>query len=145
MRRFVSILIAVVTLCAALSGCGWVRAGNRSPNKPTAFVLRGYASVAGAPAGQPGAECQVPASGIGANTPVHVSDPSGHALATGALRDGVLAADGSAYRCNFAFEIYGVPGGHATYEISVNDRPPVSFPATELREDKPAVIRVANP
>ncbi|NJC70925.1 hypothetical protein HC031_14545 [Planosporangium thailandense] len=142
MRRFLSTVIAVVTLCAALSGCGWVRAGNRSPNKPTAFVLRGYASVAGAPAGQPGAACEVPASGIGPNAPVHVADPPGHALATGTLRDGVLATDGTGYRCNFAFEIYGVPGGHTTYEISVNDRPPVSFPAEELRQDKPAVIPI---
>ncbi|HEV7900027.1 MAG TPA: hypothetical protein VGP31_19515 [Planosporangium sp.] len=133
-----------MTLCAAVSGCGWLRAGGASNTKPSGFVLRGYVAVAGAPAGQVGSPCQVPAAGIAASTPVRVSDPPGHALATGALRPGVLAADGSAYRCNFPFEIYGVPGGHNTYDISVDDRPPMSFPAGELRQDKSAVIPV-NP
>jgi hypothetical protein len=129
-------------LCAALSGCGWLRAGGASPNKPSGFVLRGYVSVAGAPAGQAGDPCRLPATGIAANAPVRVTDPPDHTLATGALGTGVLAADGSAYRCNFPFEVPAVPGGHHTYEISVDGRPAVSFPADELRQDKPAVITV---
>jgi hypothetical protein len=144
-RRFVSTVIAVVALCAVLSGCGWLRAGGASHNKPSGFVLRGYVSVAGAPAGQPGEPCQAPTAGIAANAPVRVSDPPDHPLATGALGAGVLAADGSAYRCNFPFELPGVPGGHNTYEISVDNRQPVSFPAGELRQDKPAVITVPAP
>ncbi|MCW2639617.1 MAG: hypothetical protein JWP76_1923 [Dactylosporangium sp.] len=142
MRRFVFTVIAVAALCAALSGCGWLRAGGASHNKPSGFVLRGYVTVAGAPAGQPGDPCQVSTAGITANAPVRVTDPPDHTLATGTLRAGVLAVEGSAYRCNFAFELPGVPGGHNTYEVSVDDRQPVSFPAVELRQDKPAVITV---
>jgi hypothetical protein len=141
-RRFVSTVIAVVALCAVLAGCGWLRAGGASSNKPSGFVLRGYVTVADAAAGAPGTPCQATAAGVAANAPVRVSDPPDHPLATGALGAGVLAADGSAYRCNFPFEIPGVPGGHSTYEISVDNRPPVSFPATELRQDKPAVITI---
>jgi hypothetical protein len=141
-RRFVSTVIAGLALFVALSGCGWLRAGGVSHNKPSGFVLRGYVSVAGAPAGQPGDPCQVPTTGIAASAPVRVSDPPDRALATGALGTGVLAADGSAYRCNFPFELAGVPGGHQSYEISVDNRQPVSFPAEELRQDKPAVIPV---
>ncbi|NJC81296.1 hypothetical protein [Planosporangium mesophilum] len=144
MRRFVTTLV-VVALCAALSGCGWLRAGGQSRTKPNGFVLRGYATVAGAPAGQVGSPCQVPNSGIAPGTPLKVTDPPDHTLAIGTLGGGVLAADGGTYRCNFPFEIYGVPGGHTTYEISVDNRPPVRFPADELRQDKPAVILVDAP
>jgi hypothetical protein len=140
-RRFVSIVIALAALCAALSGCGWLRAGGVSHTKPSGFVLRGYVTVAGAPAGQVGDPCRAPTAGIIPNAPVRVTDPPDHTLATGALGAGVLA-DGSGYRCNFPFEIPGVPGGHQTYEISVDGRPAVSFPADELRQDKPAVITV---
>jgi hypothetical protein len=141
-RRFVSTLIALATLCAALSGCGWLGANSASRNKPSAFVLRGYVSVAGAAAGQSGAECQAPSAGITATSPVQVTDPPGHVLTTGVLGPGVLATDGGAYHCNFPFELPGVPGGHNEYGIRVGDRPAVSFPATELRQDKPAVIAV---
>jgi hypothetical protein len=141
-RRFVSTLIAMATLCATLSGCGWLGAGGASRNKPSAFVLRGYVSVAGAAAGQPGEPCQAPAAGVATATPVQVSDPPGQVLTTGALGSGVLAADDGAYHCNFPFELPGVPGDHSTYGIQVGDRPRVNFPATELRQDKPAVIAV---
>ncbi|MGC9668889.1 hypothetical protein ACNTMW_20315 [Planosporangium sp. 12N6] len=144
MRRFVSSALALVTTCTVLTGCGWWRAGGESHTKPSGFVLRGYVTVAGAPAGPVGGPCQVPAPGIAQNTPVRVSDPPGTTLGTGALGAGVLAADGEAYRCNFPFEIDGVPGGHTTYQVSVDDRSPVTFPADELRQDKPAVIPV-NP
>jgi hypothetical protein len=141
-RRFVSTAIVVVALSGVLSGCGWLRAGRAGDNKPSGFVLRGYVTVAGAPAGKPGAPCEVPTTGIAANAPVRVSGPPDHTLATGALGAGVLAAEGSAYRCNFPFVVPDVPGGHSTYEISVDNRPQVSFPATELRQDKPAVISI---
>jgi hypothetical protein len=133
-------VLVVVTAGAGLSGCGWLRAGGVSHTKPSGFVLRGYVTVAGASSGSAGAPCQ--ATVIAAADPVRVTDPPDHALATGALGAGVLARDGSGYRCNFPFEIGQVPGGHDSYEISVAGRPPVTFPATELRQDKPAVIQV---
>ncbi|MDT5035284.1 MAG: hypothetical protein QOE03_469 [Micromonosporaceae bacterium] len=106
-------------------------------------MLRGYVSVAGAPTGRSGTPCDVPATGIGANAPVRVTDPTDRTLlGTGVLGAGVLAADGNAYRCNFGFEIAGVAGGRDRYAISAAGRPAVLFEATELRQDKPAVIRV---
>jgi hypothetical protein len=141
-RRFVSIVLALVAVYAGLTGCGWLRAGGASPTKPSGFVLRGYVTVAAAPTGQVGSPCQVSVPGITPNAPVRVSDPPDRTLGTGALGPGVLAADGGGYRCNFPFEIPGVPGGHNAYAISVDALPPVSFPAAELRQDKPAVITV---
>jgi hypothetical protein len=141
-RRSLSTVTVAAALYASLSGCGWLHAGGASPNKPSGFVLRGYVSVAGAPAGAPGTPCQVPTAGIAANAPVQVSDPPNRSLATSVLGAGVIATDGTAYRCNFPFEVPGVPGGHASYQISVSGRSPVSFPATELRQDKPAVITI---
>ena len=45
-------------------------------------------------------------------------------------------------RCNFGFQITGVPGGVDQYVIGVGNRPAVSFLAHDLRSDKPAVIVV---
>jgi hypothetical protein len=135
-------LLALLAAAVGLTGCGWLQAGDVSHVKPSGFVLRGYVSVAGAPTGRPGTSCQVPATGITANAPVRVTDAADRSLGAGVLGAGVLAADGAAYRCNFPFEITGVAGGHDRYAISAAGRPAVLFPATELRQDKPAVIRV---
>ncbi len=145
MRRIVLAVLIGTAAGAALSGCGWLRAGNVSHTKPSGFVLRGYVAVAGAPSGTAGAPCQTQSLGVAANDPVLVTDPPGRTLATGVLGAGVLALDGpngNAYRCNFPFEIPGVAGGHNSYEISVAGRPAESFPAADLRQDKPAVITV---
>jgi hypothetical protein len=139
---FAVTVLAVTTAVGALSGCGWVKAGNVSHIKPSGFVLRGYVSVARAPNGPTGSPCQTPSAGITANDPVVVTDPADHVLATGVLGSGVLAADGGGYRCNFPFQISGVAGGHGSYGISPAGRPAVIFAATELRQDKPAVIGV---
>jgi hypothetical protein len=135
-------LLTVVAAGAGLTGCGWLKAGDVSHVKPSGFVLRGYVSVAGAPTGEPGTSCQVPATGISANAPVRVTDAADRALGAGVLGAGVLAADGNTYRCNFPFEIANVAGGRDRYAISAAGRPAVLFGATELRQDKPAVIRV---
>jgi hypothetical protein len=150
-RRIVLAVLIGTAVGTALSGCGWLRAGNVSHTKPSGFVLRGYVTVAGAPSGTAGSPCQMQSLGVAANDPVLVTDPPGRTLATGVLGAGVLAPDspggpggpgGNVYRCNFPFEIPGVAGGHNSYEISIAGRPAVSFPATELRQDKPAVITV---
>jgi hypothetical protein len=144
-RRIVLAVLIGTTAGAALSGCGWLRAGNVSHTKPSGFVLRGYVTVAGAPSGTAGAPCRTQSLGVAANDPVLVTDPPGRTLATGVLGAGVLALDGpdsNTYRCNFPFEIPGVAGGHNSYEISIAGRPAVSFPAADLRRDKPAVITV---
>lgn len=109
-------------------------------------MLRGYAtaSVTEAPGSSVGGQCQAPRAGVAPNDQVLVSDPPGHTLATGVLGVGVLALEGDAYKCNFPFQISGVPGGHQTYEISVAGHPAMSFPAEELRQDKPAVIPVSR-
>jgi hypothetical protein len=142
------ILIAVLVLGVALplAGCGWLRAGSVSHTKPSGFVLRGYATagIVAAPGTGAGGPCQAPSAGVAPNDEVFVADPPGKTLATGMLGVGVLAVDGTAYRCNFPFEISGVPGGHQTYEISIAGRAAVSFPAEELRHDKPAVIPVGS-
>ncbi len=127
-----------------LAGCGWLKAGNVSHTKPSGFVLRGYATagIGAAPGTAAGGPCQAPRAGVAPNDEVVVTDPPDHTLATGMLGVGVLAVDGTAYTCNFPFEISGVPGGHQTYEISIAGRAAMSFPAEELRQDKPAVIPV---
>ena len=132
----------VLALPLGLAGCGWLHAGGAPRNKPDGFVLRGYVTVAGAPAGAAGSPCQAPASGVAVADEVRVTDPPAKLLGTGSLGAGVLAVDGTAYRCNFPFQVTAVPGGHKTYEITVGGRPAVSFPAADLRSDKPAVINV---
>jgi hypothetical protein len=140
------ILIAILAFGIALplAGCGWLRAGNVSHTKPSGFVLRGYAtaSVAATSGTAAGGPCQAPQAGVASNDEVLVTDPPDRTLATGMLGVGVLAVEGTAYKCNFPFEISGVPGGHQMYEISVAGRAAVTFPAEELRQDKPAVVPV---
>jgi hypothetical protein len=94
--------------------------------------------------GAAGSPCQAPpgASDVRANTPVQVSSPDGRSLASGRLGAGVLQLDSGTAHCNFPFEIRAVPGGQAVYVVRVGTRAPVSFPARELREDRPAVIEV---
>jgi hypothetical protein len=127
-----------------LTGCGFLGAGDRGANKPDAFVLRGYVSVGGAAAGRPGSACEPPGSidDIHAGGAVRVADPDGHTLGSGELSAGVLALAGDEARCNFAFEIPGVPGGVDRYVIGVGNRTPVAFAARDLRRDKPAVLRI---
>jgi hypothetical protein len=130
-------------LMLAAGGCGFVRAGGASPVKPDGFVLRGYVSVSGATAGEPGSACGAPpAVHVWAGAPVRVSDAGGHPIAAGTLGAGVRAEDSGRYRCDFPFEIPAVPGGHDTYLVAVSDRAPVSFAAREVRADAPAVIPV---
>jgi len=87
-----------------------------------------------------GTACEAPRAGIAPADEVRVSDPPDKLLGTGSLGAGVLAADGNGFRCNFPFEIPAVAGGHRTYAVTVAGRPPVTFPAVDLRSDKPAVI-----
>ena len=138
--------VAVAAAMVGLSACGFVHAGEAGRSKPNGFVLRGYASVRGAAPGSAGSLCESPASAADVRpaATVRVTDPAGHPLATGTLGAGVLAVDSSAYRCNFPFEIRAVPGGEDRYLIAVADRPAVSFPATQLRQDEPAVIEVGG-
>jgi len=139
-------VLAVVTF-VTVAGCGFAHAGKASHSKPNGFVLRGYVTVGSAGSTGPvGSPCQSPpgAADIRADAPVRVTNPDGRTLATGTLGAGVLAMDSSAYRCNFPFEIPAVPGGQSTYVITVGARPPMSFAARDLREDKSAVIPVAS-
>jgi hypothetical protein len=143
--RFAAVCAAAL---AVASGCGFVHAGRTSHTKPDGFVLRGYVTVAGAVSTGPvGSACQSPpeAADIRADTPVRVSSPDGRALAGGQLGAGVLAMQSETYRCNFPFEIRAVPGDSDPYVITVGSRPPQTFAARELREDKPAVIVISGP
>lgn len=132
----------------ALAGCGFVNSGKRGSSKPDGFTLRGYVSVgtagasASAGAAPSGATCEAPApaSDVRAGGPVRIADPAGHTLSAGELAPGVR--DGASGRCNFGFEITGVPGGVDNYVIGVGNRQTASFPARDLRSGKPAVITV---
>jgi hypothetical protein len=132
--------LAVLSL-AVLGGCGFIGAGSASHSKPDGFVLRGYVQVGSGVAGTGGA-CTVTgitATGITAGATVRVSDPAGKQLAEGQLGAGVLDSAG---HCNFPFELRAVPGGPASYLVTVDGRPAQTFPAKDLREDKPAIITV---
>jgi hypothetical protein len=127
---------ASVLVLAGLGGCGFIGAGNASHSKPNGFILRGYVQASGGIAST-GSACTAP--GVTAGAQVRVSDPGGRQLAEGQLGAGVLDPAG---HCNFPFELRAVPGGPRTYVVTVGGQPPRPFPATELREDKPAVITV---
>lgn len=146
--------IAAVVLVAgfALSGCGFLNSGQRGSTKPDGFVLRGYVSVgrkavSGSPSPPssssatvtPGACTSPPeANDVAAGGAVRVADPDGHTLAAGNLQPGIHDGD----RCNFGFQITAVPGGVDRYVIGVGNRATATFPAHDLRSDKPAVILV---
>jgi hypothetical protein len=141
-RRIVFPVLVLVTVALALAGCGWLRAGGAPKGKPDGFVLRGYVTVHGAVAGSAGAPCEAPRAGVAPADEVRVTDPPDNLLGTGSLGAGVLATEGDGFRCNFPFEIPAVAGGHKTYAVAVAGRPAVSFPAVDLRSDKPAVITI---
>jgi hypothetical protein len=139
--RFVGALLLVAL---GVSGCGFVHAAGAAPVKPDNFVLRGTVTVP-APAGDTrpvGVACAATVPGISAGTPVRVSDPNGRALGSGTLGDGVVTRDGDRASCDFPFQIRGVPGGVPSYDVTVGDRPPQSFPAKDLRENAEAIIRL---
>jgi hypothetical protein len=161
---FVTALLALTGSGIAgsgIAGCGFVGSGERGSSKPDAFTLHGYVSVGvAAPAtdvappasavatgGAPsavatGGACEAPAAAndVHAGGPVRVADPAGHTLAAGELSPGVR--DATSARCNFGFQVSGVPGGVDSYVIGVGNRPAASFPAQDLRSGKPAVIVV---
>jgi hypothetical protein len=135
------------SLVLSLGGCGFVAAGRRSHTKPNGFVLQGYVSVIGVPAGAPGSPCQAPPSvpDIVAGGPVRVADTTGAAIATGTLRAGVMpdtSPGPEGFRCNFAFEIRDVSGAQQVYVIVVGTRPAASFDGENLRANQAAVIDV---
>jgi hypothetical protein len=139
-------LLALVVLALGLAGCGFVGASGVSGTKPDAFLLRGRVTEP-VPAGDPrpdGAVCAATSPDIVAGAPVRVTAPDGHLLATGALGDGVIARSGTASTCDFPFQIAGVPGGVASYDIAVGTRAPKRFPAKELRENATAIIPVSG-
>jgi len=152
-RRVRRVAALLVVALLALAGCGFANSGQRGSSKPDGFTLRGYVSVGASPSASPltspspgGASagalgaCEAPAaaSDVHAGGAVRVADPAGHTLAAGTLAPGVQDAD----RCDFGFQITGVPGGVDRYVIGVGNQPAVSFPAHDLRSDKPAVITV---
>jgi hypothetical protein len=139
-RRVVAVILAAGL---SLSGCGFLNSGDRGSTKPDGFTLRGYVSVgpkAGPGPGASGGPCTAPpgADDVQAGGAVRVADPDGHTLAAGSLTAGVEEAG----RCNFGFQITAVPGGVDRYVIGVGNRATVTFPAHDLRSDKPAVIVV---
>ncbi|GEM_PF-2012688 len=146
-RRFRAAgLLGATGLVVGLSGCGFVHAGQANPGKPDGFVLRGYVSTPSATPGVPGSTCTAGTGtfDIAPDTPVRVSDPTGHSLASSTLGAGVIAVESGRTRCNFPFTVAAVPGGSEQYVITVGTRAPATFPAHDLREDKPAVI-IADP
>jgi hypothetical protein len=144
-------LLAAAGAAAALtavSGCGFIAAGQKSVVKPSSFVLIGHADVS-LPASDHaavGTTCTAPASitGIGANTPIKVLDDQGIAIANGVLGSGILARTSSATTCAFPFEIRAVPGSSNSYGVQVGDRPAQTFAAAQVRQNAPAVITISK-
>jgi hypothetical protein len=142
MRRVVAVVLGAGL---ALSGCGFLSSGQRGSNKPDGFTLRGYVSVghkegASASPSTSHGPCTAPpeANDVQAGGAVRVADAAGHTLGAGNLEPGI-EEDG---RCNFGFSIRSVPGGVEKYVIGVGNRATATFPAHDLRSDKPAVIVV---
>jgi hypothetical protein len=128
----------------ALAGCGFVGASSVGHNKPDAFILRGEVTVPVPPgdARPDGAACAATVPDIVAGTPVRVTDPDGHPLGSGVLGDGMINRSPTGSSCDFAFQIPGVTGGVASYDVAVGTRPAKRFPAKELRENATAVIPI---
>jgi hypothetical protein len=129
------------------AGCGFVGAHSVSDTKPNGFVLRGHVTTP-VPAGDTradGTACDAPASlhDVEAGASVKVLDPDGTVIGLGTLGSGVIAHADSAVTCDFPFEIRAVPGGVATYSIAVAAQHPRDFPASDLRQDKSAVIALS--
>ena len=139
-------LLALVAVAATvgLAGCGWLGASGAPHTKPDAFLLRGHVTVPVA-AGDPrpaGAACASTVSDIVAGAPVEVTDPTRRLLGTGSLGDGVIAHSATGVSCDFPFQVPRVPGGVASYDVSVSHRPPQRFDAKPLRENAEAIITV---
>ncbi len=137
--------IALATLAAGLAGCGFVGASGVSHAKPDGFVLHGHVAVP-VPASDTrpdGAACASLVPGIVGGTRVVVSGPDGHPLAEGALGDGVIARTGTGASCDFPFQIPAVPGGVASYDVTVANHAQ-RFPAKDLREGAAAVLTVSG-
>jgi hypothetical protein len=170
-RRAVALFVAVLLAPAGCGFVNSGERGSSKPDgftlrgyvsvgaNPAASATAASASASGDPAGgasggpgsdpaggasgaASGGSCAAPAaaSDVHAGGAVRVADPAGHTLAAGELSPGVR--DTASGRCNFGFQIAGVPGGVDHYVIGVGNRPAVSFPAHDLRSDKPAVIVV---
>jgi hypothetical protein len=131
-----------LALTAALAGCGFVAAGDKSSVKPSSFVISGAATVTLPVPGVPGAACTSPsgAADVAADAPVVVTNSDGTRLAAGQLGRGVVSGDGSA--CAFPFQIRAVPGGYDTYDVAVGTRPAQPFEAAALRANEPAVLTI---
>lgn len=145
--RLLAAASAAVAL-AAVSGCGFIAAGQKSVQKPDSFVLIGHADVA-LPASDhaaAGTTCTAPASvpGIATSTPVKVLDEQGIVIANGALGSGILARSGTTPTCAFPFEIRAVPGSSNSYGIQVGDRPAQTFAASQVQQNAPAVITISK-
>ena len=139
MPRRPPLVAALLTAALALmSGCGFLNAGQPGDTKPDGFMLRGYVSV---PATGAGSSCTPAgaASDITVGTKVTVTDGAGAAMGSAVL--GAAVRDG--VDCNYPFQVPAVPRRDDRYLISIGGRAPVSFPAVPLRQDKPAVIKIA--
>jgi hypothetical protein len=149
-RRSPAVLIAAAALAATgltSAGCGFVDAHGVSDNKPNGFVLRGHVTTP-VPAGDAradGAACAAPTSlpDVAAGAGVKVLDPEGTVIGLGTLGNGVIAHNATAATCDFPFEIRAVPGGVPSYSIRVANQRPRDFPASDLRQDKPAIIALS--
>jgi hypothetical protein len=137
-------VLVLVCLGALLgpSACGWVSVHNRV-SKPDGFNLHGYVSVAGAAAGSPGTACLARSGSVASGVAVKIVDEDGVQLAAGSLGEGVLAGAGSAWQCNFPFDLSNVPGAPDAVVVEVGQLPAAHFATSELREGRAAVIPVA--
>jgi hypothetical protein len=151
MARPLALGVVAVGTLATLAGCGFVAAGNKSPSKPSAFVLNGHAAVTLLASSQTiGSTCVSPtgATDVAANVTVTVTDASGGGagggkkIATGTLGVGVITSDSGVAACSFPFQIRGVPGGIETYGVAIGTRPAQIFPGDALRSSTPAVITI---
>lgn len=134
--------LVAVALAVSIAGCGWLGASGVPHNKPDAFVLRGHVAVpvAAADPRPDGAACASTLPDIVTGSPVRITDSTGKLLATGSLGDGVIAREPTGSTCDFPFQIAGVAGGVATYDVAVGTRPAQRFPAKDLRENAAAII-----
>src|SRR5712691_5221153 len=124
-------LVLVAVAAMGLAGCGWLGASGAPHSKPDAFLLRGHVAVLASPTDPrpDGAACASTVPDIVTGSPVRVTDPAGKALGTGKLGDGVFAHSASGPSCDFPFQIPGIAGGVASYDVTVGSRPPQRFDA----------------
>ena len=145
MARPLALGAVAVGVLGTLAGCGFVAAGNKSPSKPSAFVLNGHAAVTLTATSQTvGSTCVSPtgATDVASNVAVTVTDSGGKKIAAGNLGTGVITSDSGVAACSFPFQIRGVPGGIETYGVAIGTRPAQIFPGDALRSSTPAVITI---